>query len=169
MLREGMITRDLSDILHALRKIRNKAVHENYSSVEKGKALLQMAHSLSEWFMQTYGDWDYQSHLFVMPSENPESVTDDKENEQVKEEKLLKDASIAAEAAPVVARDERKRQAGRAAGLRVRSEAETRYLIDEYRVKLAGKQIRQDCVIPGEHVRQRDAILRLPNGLRILP
>ena len=73
-----------------LRKIRNKAVHENYSSVEKGKALLQMAHSLSEWFMQTYGDWDYQSHLFVMPSENPESVTDDKENEQVKEEKLLK-------------------------------------------------------------------------------
>lgn len=131
LLREGMITRDLSDILHALRKIRNKAVHENYSSVEKGKALLQMAHSLSEWFMQTYGDWDYQSHLFVMPSENPESVTDDKENEQVKEEKLLKDASIAAEAAPVVARDERKRQAGRAAGLRVRSEAETRYLIDE--------------------------------------
>ena len=68
LLREGMITRDLSDILHALRKIRNKAVHENYSSVEKGKALLQMAHSLSEWFMQTYGDWDYQSHLFVMPS-----------------------------------------------------------------------------------------------------
>ena len=131
LLREGMITRDLSDILHALRKIRNKAVHENYSSVEKGKALLQMAHSLSEWFMQTYGDWDYQSHLFVMPSENPESVTDDKENEQVKEEELLKDASIAAEAAPVVARDERKRQAGRAAGLRVRSEAETRYLIDE--------------------------------------
>ena len=61
LFREGMITRDLSDILHALRKIRNKAVHENYASVEKGKALIQMAYSLTEWFMQTYGDWNYQN------------------------------------------------------------------------------------------------------------
>ena len=43
LLREGMITRDLSDILHALRKVRNKAVHENYASVEEGKTLLQIA------------------------------------------------------------------------------------------------------------------------------
>ena len=33
LLREGMISRDLSDILHALRKARNRAVHENYSCV----------------------------------------------------------------------------------------------------------------------------------------
>lgn len=59
LFREGMIPCDLVNILHALRKIRNKAVHENYSSVEDGKALIQMAHSLSEWFMQTYGDWNY--------------------------------------------------------------------------------------------------------------
>lgn len=38
LFREGMISRDLVDILHALRKIRNKAVHENYSSVDDGKA-----------------------------------------------------------------------------------------------------------------------------------
>ena len=31
LLREGMITRDLSDILHALRKVRNKAVHGLHS------------------------------------------------------------------------------------------------------------------------------------------
>lgn len=131
LFREGMITRDLSDILHALRKIRNKAVHENYASVEKGKALIQMAHSLSEWFMQTYGDWDYQNHPFVMPSETSESAVVDKESEQAKEEKLMEEASRAAEEAPFVAKDERKKQAGRAAGFRIRSEAETRYLIDE--------------------------------------
>ena len=60
LFREGLLTQDLVDILHALRKVRNKAVHENYSSVEEGKVLLQMAHSLCEWFMQTYGDWNYQ-------------------------------------------------------------------------------------------------------------
>ena len=31
--REGLLTRDLTDILHSLRKARNKAVHENYESL----------------------------------------------------------------------------------------------------------------------------------------
>ncbi len=56
LLRDGFIDRDLCDILHALRRSRNKAAHENFSSVNDGKILLQMAYSLCEWFMQTYGD-----------------------------------------------------------------------------------------------------------------
>lgn len=48
LYREGLITHDLADILHALRKKRNLAVHENYASVEDGKALIQMAYSLTE-------------------------------------------------------------------------------------------------------------------------
>jgi type I restriction enzyme R subunit len=64
LLREGLITSDLSDVLHALRKARNKAVHENYESVGDCKAWLLMAYSLSEWFMQTYGDWDYESRPY---------------------------------------------------------------------------------------------------------
>lgn len=59
LLHENLIDRELGDILHALRKIRNKAAHENYSSIDEGKILLEMAYSLCEWFMQTYGDWDY--------------------------------------------------------------------------------------------------------------
>lgn len=35
--REGLLTRDLTDILHALRKARNKAVHENYDSESECK------------------------------------------------------------------------------------------------------------------------------------
>ena len=50
LFREGMITRDLVDILHALRKKRNLAVHENYTSADDGKTLLQMAYGLCEWF-----------------------------------------------------------------------------------------------------------------------
>ena len=48
LLRDGFIDRGLCDILHALRKIRNKAAHENYASVNEGKVLLQMAYSLCE-------------------------------------------------------------------------------------------------------------------------
>lgn len=131
LYREGLIKHDLADILHALRKKRNLAVHENYASVEDGKALIQMAYSLTEWFMQTYGDWNYQSKPFVMPSDSASAVSVDKAAEEAKEDLLMDEASKVAAAAPAVSMDDRRKQAGKAAGRRFKSEAETRYLIDE--------------------------------------
>lgn len=131
LYREGLITHDLADILHALRKKRNLAVHENYASVEDGKALIQMAYSLTEWFMQTYGDWNYKSKPFVMPPDSAVAVSVDKAAEEAKEDLLMDAASKVAAAAPAVSMDDRRKQAGKAAGLRFKSEAETRYLIDE--------------------------------------
>lgn len=129
--REGLLTQDLVDILHALRKARNKAVHENYASIAESKILLQMAHSLCEWFMQTYGDWNYQNQPFVMPVETAAAPVADKAEEQKVEETLTKQAEATAAAAPVVAQGERKKQAAKAASQRQKSEAETRYMIDE--------------------------------------
>ena len=131
LYREGLITHDLVDILHALRKKRNLAVHENYASVEDGKALIQMAYSLTEWFMQTYGDWNYKNKPFVMPSNSAATVAVDKAAEEAEEDRLMDVASKVAAAAPAVSMDDRRKQAGKAAGRRFKSEAETRYLIDE--------------------------------------
>ena len=129
--REGLLTQDLVDILHALRKTRNKAVHDNYSSVSDGKSLLEMAHSLCEWFMQTYGDWNYQNQPFVMPEETLAIPVSNKETEEAVEEQLTKQAEAAAAAAPAVVVTERRKQASKAASQRPKSEAETRYMIDE--------------------------------------
>ena len=131
LFREGLLTQDLVDILHALRKIRNKAVHENYSSVADGNTLLQMAHSLCEWFMQTYGDWNYENQPFVMPSEIPDSSVSDKTAERVHEDTLAKEAEKKAADAERVSKEIRRQQATKAASQRTKSEAETRYLIDE--------------------------------------
>lgn len=131
LYREGLITHDLADILHALRKKRNLAVHENYASVEDGKSLIQMAYSLTEWFMQTYGDWNYQSKPFVMPSNRAATIAVDKAAEEANEDRLMDAAAKVAAAAPAVSMDDRRKQAGKAAGRRFKSEAETRYLIDE--------------------------------------
>jgi len=135
LLSEGLLTSDLASILHGLRKIRNKAVHDNYSSVADAKSFLQMAHSLCEWFMQTYGDWNYQHCDFVMPLEN-QNVEEkmSASNEQIekqKEDELTKEAEKKAAASPVVKAQDRKKQAGKAANQRPRIEAETRFLIDE--------------------------------------
>lgn len=129
--REGMLTRDLVDILHALRKKRNLAVHENYVSVDDSKTLLQMAYGLCEWFMQTYGDWSYQNTAFVMPIPQNDTSVVDRQAEKIEEERLIKQAEETASVTPAISKEDRKKQAGKAASQRIRSEAETRYLIDE--------------------------------------
>lgn len=131
LYREGLLTQDLVDILHALRKTRNKAVHENYASVSDGQALLRMSHSLCEWFMQTYGDWGYISQEFVLPEENAETDVIDKAAEEAREEELVREAEAQAAEAERLSRETRRAQATRAASQRQRSEAETRFLIDE--------------------------------------
>ncbi len=137
LVREGLLTRDLAVILHGLRKVRNKAVHENYSSVADGKRFLPMAYSMCEWFMQTYGDWSYSHKDFVMPEENKVVVLADKEAEEKKETELTKLAEKTAANAPKLAQEERKKQANKVANQRPRTEAETRFLIDE-QLRMAG-------------------------------
>ena len=102
LARQGFLTKDLVDILHALRKVRNKAVHNNYESVSDGKALLEMAHSLCEWFMQTYGDWRYQNQAFVLPLEERQVPQADRAAEEREEHRLAEQAEQAAAAAAPV-------------------------------------------------------------------
>ena len=131
LFREGLLTQDLVDILHALRKVRNKAVHENYASVVDGKVLLQMAHSLCEWFMQTYGDWNYKNKPFVLPTNLPVEASTDTGAEQEHEKQLSKEAEEKAAASDSVAKEKRRQQAAKAASQRQKTEAETRYMIDQ--------------------------------------
>ena len=100
-----MISHDLKDILHALRIKRNKATHENYASVADGKALIQMAYSLCEWFMQTYGDWNYKYQPFVMPLEASEPVSGAIQSEAAQEQQWIAEAEEVAAAAPAVEKE----------------------------------------------------------------
>ena len=132
--REELLTRDLTDILHALRKARNKAVHENYSSVTVCKSLLQMAHSLCEWFMQTYGDWNYQHHEFVMPTQVQKKIAVATEAIKTAEDKTadaLTQKAMKKATVNTVSKAEHKKQGSKMASQRQKSEAETRYMIDE--------------------------------------
>lgn len=128
--REGVLTRDITDILHSIRKTRNRAVHDNYSSIQEGVTLLQMAYGLCEWFMQTYGDWNYQNQEYVVPREQPKAIAIYKQKEEAEEE-LVKQATVVAEMAAEIPQAERRKRATLAASQRQRSEAETRYIIDE--------------------------------------
>jgi len=131
LFREGLITRDISDILHSIRKIRNKASHDNFSSIEEGITLLQMAFGLCEWFMQTYGDWNYQNQQYIPLVEQPAVSIIDEQASILDEEALLQQANNIAENSSEIPRTERVNRAVFIASQRQKSEAETRYIIDE--------------------------------------
>lgn len=64
-------------MLHALRKVRNKATHEDYESIEDCKNYLPVTHSIATWFYGVYGDYDFQPASFEMPFDllhNPDGL-----------------------------------------------------------------------------------------------
>ena len=128
ILHEDLITDDLANILHELRKNRNKAAHEQYASVEKGKSLLEATYGLCEWFMQVYGDYSYEHRDFVMPSK--ESVIEITELPKEEEAVLVQNDLIKASLSNNLTLEERKNRVIKFANQRKISEAETRMLID---------------------------------------
>lgn len=138
LVREGLIDKQIENILHALRKTRNKAVHENFADDNYCEVLIEFAYTLSEWFMQTYGDYTYKHHDFVLPrkKDNNSHHTKEQENEIAEQ---MQQALKKAEATKEVKREERLKLIQKAtAGLKL-TEAQTRYIID-MQLKEAGWQ-----------------------------
>ena len=129
--KEGLLSKDINDILHYIRRYRNKAVHQNFENVEANKILLKLSHDLAEWFMQTYGDWEYRKKEYILPVDEGKTLKVDKEKEAKREERLVEKAEKVAEKSSPIDRKERVRQAKKAAKLRTINESETRFIIDE--------------------------------------
>ncbi len=130
--REGLIPKKIDDILYALRKTRNDAVHAGADSVEDAKTLLSMTYNLAVWFMEVYGDWGYIAPAFVMPENvvQPDYESIIKEQEE-KIAALSKQVEAVSTAASTKTSKERAEEGETASESMALSEAETRYLIDE--------------------------------------
>lgn len=127
--RNGLIPSDIGEILYALRTTRNDAIHANFEDKDKCKTLLQMSYTLAVWFMQTYGDWNYTAHPFILPQEDN---TDYAVLLQEKENLIIQLAAKVEETqSQNVSPFERIKRGTSAASLIALSEKETRYLIDE--------------------------------------
>ena len=139
---DGVLEDDFADILHILRKKGNQAAHENYDSEHDAEICLRMAYRLSEWFMQVYGDWQYQNKPFILPTAQPQPAPLQAAAETpTQEEKLLTEqAAKQAEEAPVIAKEERRKQSHEAAAKSKKSEEETRYIIDQ-KLRMAGWEV----------------------------
>ena len=130
--REGLIPKKIDDILYALRKTRNDAVHAGADSVEDAKTLLSMTYNLAVWFMEVYGDWGYIAPAFVMP----ENVAQPDYEAIIKAQEetiavLSRQVEAVATAASSKTSKERAEKGETVSESMALSETETRYLIDE--------------------------------------
>lgn len=130
---QGLLPREIDDILYSLRMARNKAVHANYDSLEQCKVLIGMAHELCIWFMQTYGDWQYKPERFVLPLGKSHSKIDYEAIIREKEAKIeeLTEFSEQLKVTQTMTIEERTSRGNRAVEQLQLSEAQTRYIIDE--------------------------------------
>lgn len=135
LIREGYIDEQLKNILHALRKARNKAVHENYE--KPCGLLLEFAYVLSEWFMQTYGDYRYEHRPFILPKKEDIYYTNIEENEL---QQLTQSALQTASKAKIIKRDKRLNLIKSATDRLKLTEEQTRYIIDA-QLREAGWQV----------------------------
>lgn len=131
--KEGLIPKDIDDILYALRIARNNASHTAFESTEQAKTLSEFAFNLGVWFMQTYGSWEFEPEPYMPPKDTSndadfETVIKSQE-EKIKEltEKIETIAATGVEASI----SERRKKANEFADKIHLSEKETRYIIDE--------------------------------------
>jgi len=131
--KEDLIPEDIDNILHMLRIKRNTAAHSGYEDVEKAKIQLELTYKLSAWFMQTYGDWNFEPKDFDMPQENEygENVNDIAKEYEEKYKALEAELNkLKAEEKDKVELEKRKEQGKKASRNIDLSEAETRRIID---------------------------------------
>ncbi|MCL2497373.1 MAG: DEAD/DEAH box helicase family protein [Symbiobacteriaceae bacterium] len=135
LLKEKLISKEISDIFYRIRISRNEAVHAGYDSFEECQALLAQTHTLTVWFMQVYGDELYEPIPFVMPEDirihiDYHKLLDDYEKLVAELEKVQLLATSQRPHTHVHPAEHRRRAEKATRNLRL-SEREVRYIIDE--------------------------------------
>ncbi|HZK83116.1 MAG TPA: hypothetical protein VFC58_00260 [Desulfosporosinus sp.] len=125
----GLLPKDIQNILYDIRISRNDAVHNSYESTQKSETLLQLAYKLGIWFMQIYGNWNFEPLAFEMPEDTSGdfdfkaviAVLEDRMNQL--DDKIKDPPSNVMD----VSIDDRRNRANSSAGKTKFSEEETRY------------------------------------------
>ncbi|QGR00081.1 type I restriction-modification system endonuclease [Paenibacillus psychroresistens] len=139
---QDLISREIFEILDTLRKKGNKATHDAFDSKQEAETLLSLSFQLGVWFMQTYGDWDFEPKEFTIPQETKSSEVLKAELDSLTHSYESKLSQLEAELAALSAvhtPDEvlkaRRTQSRKAAASISLNEAETRKLIDDQLMK----------------------------------
>jgi type I restriction enzyme, R subunit len=136
---DQILPKEIYDLFNLIRLKGNKATHDpTYGDVTEAKALLHMAFRIGVWFMEVYGDWNFQAPTYQEPK--PEKFTSQKELEEITKAYEHKLAHLEEELEQIRNQQQsltdtdkrfRKRQSQKVGANLNLTEAETRILIDQ--------------------------------------
>ena len=130
--KNDLLPRDIDDTLYVIRKMRNDATHAGDDDQKRAKDNLRLTFDLGVWFMQTYGNYNFEPEPYVEPVE-----TSVKEEQLARENAELEEKFKALESEIENIRrngkvDQKRRSTGFKNAQSVHlSEAQTRELIDD--------------------------------------
>lgn len=130
--KNDLLPYEIRNILFILRKARNDAAHNAADEAEKALSNLQLLHELCVWFMQCYGDHDFQTTNYEKPVNIVVNV-EDLERENAELEARNKTLTLELQKIQENGRADSDRRAiafQKALNVHL-SEAQTRELIDE--------------------------------------
>jgi type I restriction enzyme, R subunit len=136
---DQILPKEIYDLFNIIRLKGNKVAHDaSYGDVKEAKALLHMAFRIGVWFMEVYGDWNFQAPTYQEPK--PEKFTSQKELEEITKAYEQKLAHLEEELEQIRKKQQnvtdtdkryRKRQSQKVGTNLNLTEAETRILIDQ--------------------------------------
>ncbi|MBB5171920.1 type I restriction-modification system endonuclease [Texcoconibacillus texcoconensis] len=134
--REGLIEKELDDMLESIRSKGNKAAHRaDYGEAEEAKNMVRIAFQLAVWFMEVYGSYEFEAPEYEEPKDREAVDTDKLQQEYEKKVKSLEEEleRLREQAAnePQVEKSERKKKSKRFLHRQPLTEAATRTIIDE--------------------------------------
>lgn len=143
-----LLPREIDNTLYILRKARNDAAHNAADEGEKALNNLQLMYELCVWYMQTYGDYNYEPTGYVQPVDMTVSLADlEKENAELEERNqqlLIEIEQIQKNGGA----DIKRRTVAYQKAINVHlSEAQTRELIDEQLRKVGWEADTREAVL----------------------
>ncbi|OFK53696.1 type I restriction endonuclease subunit R [Globicatella sp. HMSC072A10] len=138
---------DIESVFHTIRKTGNRGVHDGDVETPEAMDLLRLTHYLSNWFMEVYVDYQFESQEFQIP-ENQDALKDQRiaeleaqllEQEQDLNQQMALNLNDEANSNESV-KKERRQRSRRYTDKRPPNEIETRILIDE-QLRSAGWEV----------------------------
>ncbi|MBE5937143.1 MAG: type I restriction-modification system endonuclease [Lachnospiraceae bacterium] len=130
--KNDLLPNEIKNTLNILRKDRNNAAHNGADEADRALRNLPLLYELCVWYMQTYGDHDYNPVGYMQPVDITISLADlEKENRELEERN--KSLLLELQQIQKVGKSDSARRAiaySKAANVKL-SEAQTRELIDE--------------------------------------
>ncbi len=127
-----LLPKDIDNTLYVIRKMRNDATHAGDDDLKRAKDNLHLTFNLGVWFMQTYGDYTYESKPYIEPVDIAvRAEILEKENSELEEKYIALEAEIERIRKNGSTDSKRRLLAYQKAADVNFSEAQTRELIDE--------------------------------------